>query len=787
MLALLMMGTASTLAQNVDLHWTSPVKERYVTFYAEPQGKPPEEMTYLIEPANPEPKFQAEWEKEAQINHNLIPENRGVGMEIFNDFKKAVWVPFKTNLSVDFGPGDGERWLRVGFRMKGDELPHRIGSSVSVNEMGGKWDAHYIAVQSSPPTIMFTNPKERVTSQPMIQLQGYSTADLGHPLHYQMFDQHGAVTASGDGLVNDRYLDPVTFQFTTNFFTCYDLELNPGTNTIVLHGEDQAGFSFTTNFVMVFTTVGDTNPPIFKPDWPQDGMSIAGSQFDLRGPCNDPTAIVTAFACDDEGKTTRLGGECERSGYLWVERVPLAEGKNYITVVTTDAAQNSNVTNLMVSKSDVTLYMDPVPDPNQLWQPKITVTGFYSRTNHTVFVNGVKAKMNPNGHWVATDVPVTAGGTASFDLKTDDDDPPPTNSWLPTICGVPTNSLSAGISLPPVSTNEYDHYPVFLGMTNTSGGNIPMTWMLPIEEARFSLHLYDTNNKVVAKREYFEKSGQLLPDNLNIHHLGKNELTNIDGIISFSTDSTARIASLNLDEHIQLPPPGDYRLEIVARMFKIAADGQLVPVEFPPISTTIKIIDQPSEMVFYMNDLARQGKLTWGAERDGLRIGVVHGMKFTRVQDANQIEVFLQNTSTNDYRNWNLRFPSPNEQFDVTLYDASGKEIPKTTLGQQQGQPLSLDGQNPRKAPGLMDEINGFLGGGNVRHGRGLRPIFVSAKDATDCGRFNLTDYFKIKIPGKYRLTYQQRFYRSNTNSILNGIIMPMVTVPLDITYIPGQ
>jgi hypothetical protein len=128
-----------------------------------------------------------------------------------------------------------------------------------------------------------------------------------------------------------------------------------------------------------------------------------------------------------------------------------------------------------------------------------------------------------------------------------------------------------------------------------------------------------------------------------------------------------------------------------------------------------------------------------------------------------------------------LRFPNLNEQFAIALYDSSGNEVQKTALGKQQGQPLSLDGQNPTKTPGVMDDINAFFGAGNVRRGHGLRPVFVSAKDATDCGRFNLNDYFEIKSPGNCKLTYQQRFYRWNTNLTLTGIAMPTVTVPLEI------
>jgi hypothetical protein len=785
----LVVGTGSALAQNVDLHWTSPVKERYVTFYAEPHGTPPEEMSYLIEPANPDPKFQEAWEKEAQTNHNLVPKNRDVGLEIFNDYKKAVWVPFKTNLLVDFGPGDGERWLRVRFRNRNDDLPHWDNHGGFVGEANPNWDAHYIVVQTSPLFVVITNPKQKVTPQPTIQLKGYSPVPIVK-LRYDVLDQNGNAVRAGEGWITDQYYDPVRLHFTTNYFECLDIDLSPGTNTIRFHCEDGAGNTLNTNLIFVFTTVGDTNPPAFSVTWPQDGTSVSGSQFDLYGRSDDdPTAIVTGLLTDDAGKSSHLNGFVERNGCLWIERVPVGNGKSYLTVVATDAAQNSSLTNLMFVKSGMTLYMDPVADPNLLWQPRITVTGYCSDTNRTVSVSGVKATMKPDGHWLAKNVPVNSpngGGTATFDITTDDDNDnsAQTNSWLPAICSpaVENNALSAGLSLLTVGTNHYNHYPISLGLTNTSGRNLPGTWMLPKAEGRFLLRLYDSTNQEVAKKEWTQKSGEALATNLNIHHLGKSELEQIDGIIAFRTNSTACTASLNLDEHFQRLPPGDYRLEVILRMFKIATDGRLIPFEFPPLSTPIKIIDQPSDMAFYLDDLQRQGKLTWGAERYGLRIGVAHGMKWMRIEDANQIEIFLLNSSTNDFHNWNLRFPDPKEQFDVTLYDAGGKEVPKTALGKQQGQPLSLDGQKPGRTGGLMNEVFG----NDYRNGVQIRPVFVSAKDATECERFDLNDYFKITTPGKYRLTYQERLYRWNTNSILTGVILPTVAVPLDISYVPG-
>jgi hypothetical protein len=714
-------------------------------------------------------KIDVGTETPARIAYWIPGENRQYDNQLNADeIQKLDWKPFQPEVMVDLGSGAGKRKIWFVAELE--------------NPQEYKQEERIVTVDDILPTIVITYPTNRITSQPLLQLQGYCSGEM-MDCKYDIANSSGSKINQDAQSSGGEDWDEKKFDWTKFCFQCYDIDLAPGTNFITFHCK-AAGNQISTNIEMVFTTVGDTNPPIFKPDWPQDGMSISGSQFDLHGPCDDPTAIVTAFICNDEGKSSRLEGFVERNGYLWVERVPLAEGKNYITVVTTDTAQNSSVTNLMVAKSDFTLYMDPVPDPNQLWQPRITVTGFDSRTNDTIFVNDVKAKLNPNGHWVATNVPVNSpnGGTATFHMHThsDDSDSPITNSWLPTICGESTNFLSSGVSFPSVSTNEYDHYPVYLGMTNTSGKNIPMTWMLPVEAARFSLHLYDTNNKEVAKREYSEKSGQALPNNLNIHRLGKNELSNIDGVISFSINSTARIASLNLDEHFQLPPPGEYRLKIVARLFKVADDGRLMPFEFPPISTMLQIINQPSEMIFYLNDLQRQRKLTWGAELNFLRIGVAHGLNERSPSEANPIEIYLQNSSTNDFHNWNLRLPNPNEQFDISLYDSSGNEVPKTALGKQHGQSLSLDGQNPAKTPSVMDDINPILVNGNIRRNRMMEPVFVSVKDATECGRFNLNDYFEIKSPGNYKLTYQQRFYRWNTNSTLTGITMPTVTVPLE-------
>lgn len=385
-----------------------------MTFYAEPKGNPPVEMTYLVEPANPDPQFRAVWESEAVTNRNLIPKEG-----IYPGDWKTVWVPFKTNFSVDLGPGDGGRWLWVRFKILNAIKPQSRMEELLIQRTVN-WDGHHLAVQSSPPTAAITSPTNDVTSQPMIQLKGYVSSDLGSPLMYEVFDQAGVLKSTGEGLVNDRYHDPVLWAFTTNYFTCYDIDLSQGTNTIVLRGTDEAGFSFTNSFVCVFTTVGDTNPPVFAVESPIIGHQLLGDTFTIRGPCDDPTATMTG-EIRGGGETQQLYALIERNGYFWYEHVPLAAGTNYVTLTAKDAAGNVSKTNfLVIGAKDTVLTMDPVEPDSQLWNQYIDViTGRVEPADQTVWINGVQAIVKSDGAWSAKHVPVLSspsGGTALFNM-----------------------------------------------------------------------------------------------------------------------------------------------------------------------------------------------------------------------------------------------------------------------------------------------------------------------------------------------------------------------------------
>lgn len=120
-----------------------------------------------------------------------------------------------------------------------------------------------------------------------------------------------------------------------------------------------------------------------------------------------------------DGQTNEIDGEVERTGTYWVENIPILAETNELTLIATDVAGNSSSTNLTILKSheDVGLVFESLPSGKDLYQPFGVVTGRV-KPGYDVYVNGAKAVVEPNGHWRAENVPISAGGTASFDVTT---------------------------------------------------------------------------------------------------------------------------------------------------------------------------------------------------------------------------------------------------------------------------------------------------------------------------------------------------------------------------------
>ena len=335
--------------------------------------------------------------------------------------------------------------------------------------------------------IVVTNPTVSTVSVPMIQIYGYCPKALAH-ISCDISNAAGVVKDQDAG-VTGQFYSTSTWELTTNYFECLDVPLTNGLNTITIHATDLAGNSTITNFSFTLNYSGVTNPMI-KLTWPQDGMDICGNSFTLRGQVEDASSTVTASITDTNGNTSTINGEVERNGILWVDNLPLRDGTNKLTLTVKNSAGLSSVTNICVTRSSFVLTMDKVKD--DLWLPKVNVTGFENDATYAVWVNGVKATVLVNadgtGKWMAHNVPVTPGGVASFDMHAyASDEKQPDGSYANGSVAIAGKNTVASLanSNDVAATNNFARQemplitipvqPVFLKMSQSSG-TLYFTW-----------------------------------------------------------------------------------------------------------------------------------------------------------------------------------------------------------------------------------------------------------------------------------------------------------------------
>jgi hypothetical protein len=412
LLAGIAFGGASRVNRHVWESYPDTVNSNSVIVELRTDGEIPEWMAVVVERGDPMKTWQEQqeramdrWHAELKTNRQaklLLP--RPPELNLQDPFANAKWLPFQTNYVVDLEPGDGDRSIKFSYRYKGQSR-------------SSGWSGSSVTVQTTKPVLRIVNPTNTIQPQPLIQLQGYSSQPL-QSVRYDLANESGVkVLTDEEGFVNSRYEGGFPFQPGEEYFTCFDIELSPGTNTIILRCQDEAGNSMTTNLVYVFTTVGDTKPPMLVLHWPRPGMNLAMKAFTARGRSDDPTATMEGFIVG-AGRTNLITGFPERNGYFWFEEIPLSLGENFLTLMATDVAGNRSVTNLMIfGHAGPVITLDPI-EPAKLWQPHLTLTGKVSPAQNRVWINGVEATVKPDGAWVADRVPVISpnGGTATFEM-----------------------------------------------------------------------------------------------------------------------------------------------------------------------------------------------------------------------------------------------------------------------------------------------------------------------------------------------------------------------------------
>lgn len=312
----------------------------------------------------------------------------------------ANWTEYTPNLTVSLPAVEGWHEVRVGLR------GHFTGNTA--------WRMKRLKYDITSPVLAITNPAVATISQPLVQVQGYANESVASVI-FALTNAAGTLT-NQSGFVTFQSYDTNSFEFTTNYFQCYDLQLTNGANTITLQITDLAGNTATTNVTVTLDGSGDTTPPTINLMWPQTGVRLSGDSFTVNGFLNDPSATLTAFLVSSNGVTNSVSGIVGRSGEFWVENVPVDAGTNQLYLAATDFWGNAATTNIPLIKSAIVLMVDALTS-EQMKEFFTTVTGTIGNTNQDVWVNGVLATVS-NGVWQADSVPLTRNKTVSLHVKT---------------------------------------------------------------------------------------------------------------------------------------------------------------------------------------------------------------------------------------------------------------------------------------------------------------------------------------------------------------------------------
>lgn len=360
-------------------------------------GTDPNKIRFRIEMTNNYVKMSTPAQLEITKG---VPFYKSVLVDSTN-FVAATWTAYtSSNVTVNLGTNGG--WHEVWIGLRG--LP---------SDAQQRWEWKRLKLDLTPPRLFITNPTNSVVDQPMIQLRGYCPEALAE-ISYDLTNAAGMVS-NQQVLILDQFYDTNTFEFTTNTFQAFDVEVTSGVNTFTFHAADLAGNVTTTNISFTLDYAGKTNPPVVHITWPQDGMKIGGGKFTLMGWVDDPTATVILQAVGTNGTTNTFYGLVEVTGKIWVENISLGRGTNPLSLIISDAAGNFTVTNLSISQSQLVLTLNPVG--KQLWQPTANIGGKISDPTYAVWVSGVKGTNHGDGTWSADNVPVNEGGTAVFDIN----------------------------------------------------------------------------------------------------------------------------------------------------------------------------------------------------------------------------------------------------------------------------------------------------------------------------------------------------------------------------------
>jgi hypothetical protein len=328
-----------------------------------------------------------------------VPGGATVAMAILvnsEDFENATWGMFQPTPTVSLGPADGIYRVWIGVR--------------GFDDYSTAWDRTKVVLDRVPPTILGVSPTNNATLvDHYLELSGYAEEHLDS-VRCDLYNSAGGVLERS-GSIRLGEFDDETFIYRRTDFDFAGLLLAEGTNAVVVRATDLAGNEQTLTLNYTLDYSADQTPPNLAISWPGPGARISGSEFAVSGTVNEPSAAVRAVISAN-GTEEAVEGTVSPSGQFYVERVPLADGLNTLTVYAKDPAGHESQQQVSVERSSLSLTVAPVSIPAGARQ--VTISGTVGDPGQVVTVNGVSAVVEPGGAWTAYDVPVATDEVAFF-------------------------------------------------------------------------------------------------------------------------------------------------------------------------------------------------------------------------------------------------------------------------------------------------------------------------------------------------------------------------------------
>jgi hypothetical protein len=151
--------------------------------------------------------------------------------------------------------------------------------------------------------------------------------------------------------------------------------------------------------------------------------------------------------------------------------------------------------------------------------------------------------------------------------------------------------------------------------------------------------------------------------------------------------------------------------------------------------------------------LERVQGVVWGSATKSIRAGL---LVENAGRDSAHVRCFLyfKTEDTNYVVVW---VPKPNQRYRVALLGTNNVPVPLTRLGKQLGESV---------------ETNPHL---DMRKGGYIPYVLAPGAEASFLRPFMLSDYFKVKSPGKYRLEIEPRLYVVGKSNDISTVTVPKV------------